>query len=616
MDLISTRGRTEQPNLDDELFSERSQESNSSLISSHKDGYTPYNPEKLVAESRDNTPDHLGLKGELTEVSVIGTVSNIEGRVPYSRFYRADKFLLVIVCALGGFYSTIAQTIYIPALTSIEEQFHVTEEKVNITIVAYSIFQGIVPMFMGGLADKLGRRPVAMCCLAIYFVACIGLAVCKNYAEMVFLRCLQGAGISPIIAINGGIMGDVTVKAERGGYVGMTAGFQIIGSAFGGIIGASLSSTWNWRAIFWFLAIGSGATLVVVSIILPETKRSIVGNGSVRPKAFINKCLLLSLPRYRKQLCLDKPEYESLAEDSPFDFKTPIKILQKPELAPILFVQGLQNAIWICHLTTLTHVLSSRYGLSVQEIGYCFLPAGICNLLSNVVTGRILNRNYKRAYKKHTEWLKAEKVELMEKHGNDKKTVKNILETDLKYKFNLYSARLSFGLITVVVSNIFFIVYGWCIDTEQKLAIVLVFSGLASAFSNGIISTTNTILVDLHPNKSSTATGCVNFVRCSLVAIFIAVLENMNDAMTIGGTYTFMSCLSSVSSILFWIPIKYGVKWQTNRESREMRTQESPDEKEKMILDENHIDPNDPVQQEELSALRRAATVQSMSSAL
>ena len=50
-----------------------------------------------------------------------------------------------------------------------------------------------------------------------YCAACIGLARARTYTQIVALRCLQAAGIAPVIAINNGIMGDVTTKA--GGVV-------------------------------------------------------------------------------------------------------------------------------------------------------------------------------------------------------------------------------------------------------------------------------------------------------------------------------------------------------------------------------------------------------------
>lgn len=96
----------------------------------------------------------------------------------------------------------------------------------NVTVVVYFVFQGLAPTFMGGFADSLGRRPVVLVAIVIYFGACIGLACAQTYAQIIVLRCLQAAGISPVIAINSGIMGDVTTRASAAGTLDMLLDFK------------------------------------------------------------------------------------------------------------------------------------------------------------------------------------------------------------------------------------------------------------------------------------------------------------------------------------------------------------------------------------------------------
>lgn len=531
--------------------------------------------------------------------------------VPYTRFSKNDKFLLVVICALSGFYSTIAQTIYFPALSVIEKEFNVSDGLVNITVVVYSLCQGIFPVIMGGLADQLGRRPIVLCCIAVYCAACIGIARCQTYGEMLFLRCLQGGGISPIIAINSGIMGDITVKSERGGYVGLTSGFQVLGSAIGGLLGALFTARWGWRSIFWFLAAGSGVTLAFVVLSLPETKRSIVGNGSIKPPRFINKSFLFYLPYYRRKLHLDNPDYSTKAETIKYDPKAPYKILTRPELISLLVVQGLQYTTWICHMTVLSQQLTKKYKLKMVIVGVCFLPAGLCTLTSIVTAGRFLNWNYRRRYRRHKEFVRAEKERLLKEHNYDTHVVDEIIENDIKYKFDLFKTRLDWIYMPIFISNAGFVTFGWCIGEKQPLAAVLVMSGLGSLTCNCIISICNTLVVDLYPDTSSTAAGCVNLVRCVFSAIILAALAKMDKSMKIGGTFTFLTATAITCSTLLIIPLRYGLQLQLAREQRE--NAKKPNEEE---LDENNIDPDDSEEEQELYDLRRAATAQSNFSAL
>ncbi|CDH11771.1 related to Quinidine resistance protein 1 [Zygosaccharomyces bailii ISA1307] len=316
---------------------------------------------------------------------------------PYSRFKRRQKYELGFQCAATGFFSSVASSIYYPVLTVIENDFHITGEEVNLTVVAYFIFQGVAPTLMGNLADCVGRRPVILASIGVYFAACVGLACCNNYSQLFGLRCLQAAGISPVIAINSGVMGDVTTKEERGGYVGYVSGFQVIGTAFGALIGAGLSSRWGWRSVFWFLVVGSGTCLVLSFFFLPETKRTIVGNGSITPKSILNRSPILALPAVRRGLHLDNPDLETIEPAPKRNILEPYKILLMPEVDALLFVAGMQFPTATTHQTALSIALSKEYNLSVAKIGLCFLPAGIATMVGIVFTGRFLNWNYRHA---------------------------------------------------------------------------------------------------------------------------------------------------------------------------------------------------------------------------
>lgn len=115
---------------------------------------------------------------------------------PYSVFTRRQGRLIVFMTALAGFFSPFSAFIYFPAVNYISADLHVSVQLVNITITAYLLVQGVVPAFFGDLADQIGRRPVYLLVLSVYFVSCIGLAVQRSYPALLVLRMLQSAGSS------------------------------------------------------------------------------------------------------------------------------------------------------------------------------------------------------------------------------------------------------------------------------------------------------------------------------------------------------------------------------------------------------------------------------------
>lgn len=468
--------------------------------------------------------------------------------VPYTMLNYSQKWCMVAILTMCGFWSSLASPIYYPALKQLEKQFNLDEDKVNVTVVVYLLFQGIAPTFSGGLADVYGRRPVILGGMVIYVVASIGLACAPSYGVICFLRIIQSIGISPTIAISSGVVSDYTLKHERGTFVGATSGFVLIGQGIGPLLGAVIAARWNWRAVFWFLAIGCGACFISGLFLLPETKRTLVGNLSIPPKHIWSRAPITLLPSVKRRLKYDNPDYESLDPNKPkVDLIGAFKITAQPEIFLALFPAGLQFAMWTLMLSSISSGLSAApFNYSLPIIGVCYLPAGIGGLCGSFFTGRIIDHYYKKAVKKFE---------------NDKATGAIPEDTE----FNTFKVRLLCVIPQNFLAVISFLLFGWSMDKGWKIPAALITSCVSSYCAMSTLSTMTTLLVDLYPGKSSTASSCFNFVRCSLSSIFMGCFADMKEAMTVGGTFSFLIALLFLANGLTFIPIMYGMKWRGKR---------------------------------------------------
>ena len=198
--------------------------------------------------------------------------TSTEKKAPYTVFESTDKLLLIIVLSLVGFWSAISSPIYFPALPTLTKYFNTTPSVMNISVVAYLIFQGIAPTISSNLADTFGRRPVILGSIIVFCAVCIAISQTNVYWLLALLRCFQAAGIAPVFAISSGVAGDICTPANRGGMVGAVSGLQLAGNGIGGLVGAALISGFHtWRAIFIFLAIGGGVTFIFAFLVLAET---------------------------------------------------------------------------------------------------------------------------------------------------------------------------------------------------------------------------------------------------------------------------------------------------------------------------------------------------------
>jgi hypothetical protein len=133
------------------------------------------------------------------------TVSNTTPQlsIAYTAFTRAEKWLITLIMGLAMFFSPFTANIYFPAIPTLATAFSVSLQKINVTITAYIVLQGVTTLSIGDLADKMGRRPVYLLTFAIYVGASVRLGCNRdNCAALVALRMLQSAGRSATAVIS------------------------------------------------------------------------------------------------------------------------------------------------------------------------------------------------------------------------------------------------------------------------------------------------------------------------------------------------------------------------------------------------------------------------------
>ncbi|KAH3679791.1 hypothetical protein WICPIJ_008525 [Wickerhamomyces pijperi] len=469
---------------------------------------------------------------------------------PYTIFSNSDKWFILSLCTMAAMLSAIGAPIYYPALVIVQDYYHTSSEMANLAVVFYLLAQGISPTFFAGLADTYGRRPVMIVSLLIFIAANVIIPLVNSFTALLVLRIVQSAGISPTVALVNGVLGDITLRQERAGFVGISSGLVVSSQSYGSLLGAGLISGLGWRAIFWFLAIAGFVALTLITVFLPETQRAKVGNGSILPKSKIfSTSPIFSIGFFKKRWHIDQPDMDTLSEaPAKVDFTAGFKILLVPDLAIMLLNQGLQFSLFTITLTTLTTQLSKTYHYPIIKIGLCYLPPGFGGLLGAITSGKLNDWNYRRQMTKF-------------QAGKENGTIPQ------DKKFDIIRARLQLGIPANIICDLFGIMFGWCIYYEKHIATINVSSFWICFFAMFITANVSTLLVDLYPSKGSGATSIMNFVRCTLGALFVAVLDKMDQKMNIGGTLTFISAICMVSNASLLYPILFGMKNAQKREA-------------------------------------------------
>ncbi|KAK4142718.1 major facilitator superfamily domain-containing protein [Dichotomopilus funicola] len=414
--------------------------------------------------------------------------------------------MIIGLAAFGRWFSSISSFSYFSAIPFLASDLGVSVQQVNLTVTSYLIMSGIFPSIMGDAADRFGRRPVFLAALIIYFAANIGLALQGSFSALFVLRMLQSAGISGTFSIAYGVLGDLFTPAERGGYSGIISFFINTPPSFGPVLSGVLLLRWSWRSIFWFLAIGSGVCLTLMVLLLPETARNIVGNGTI-PARDINRALI-PLPPNRKYDTSDTkpaipPQQRRRNLPNPL---TTLQILRKPGTAIVLVSYGINYTVYCCLQASLSSLFVNIYHVSRLVAGLVYLPFGIAVALSAFGTGNLLDFDFKKT-------VTGTGAELMRQNV-----------TDLG-NFQIERARLRTVVFSVALGAAFTMGYGWSLRAGVSMAVPLLLQFLIGLTIQMVFTALNTLLVDLHPDRPSTAQAACNFVRCEMAAACLAGLD-------------------------------------------------------------------------------------------
>lgn len=327
--------------------------------------------------------------------------------------------------------------------------------------------------------------------------------------------------------------------------------------AVGPVIGGVLAGKLGWRSIFWFLTIYGGVFLVVVVVMLPETLRSVVGNGSLLPAGVVGRYPLNVYQRFTKaQWRCDSDGTRPPRKH--VDVTGPLRILTCKQAAPIIVFIGIYYAVWQMSITVMSTLFETTYGLGETQIGLTFIANGAGSIIGTLITGRILDFDYRRV-----------KAMYLEKGGEGNingGSVSADATTELD-SFPLEKARMRLIPIFAIVQCMSIVVFGWTIQYAVHIALPIL-----STFITGwtVVSTQSiimTYLVDVFPDRSAAASASLNLARCLLAAGGTSFVMPMVNSVGVGWTFTICAGVQVIGLVGFAVQWKFGARWRREAES-------------------------------------------------
>jgi len=266
-------------------------------------------------------------------------------------------------------------------------------------------------------------------------------------------------------------------------------------------------------ALFLFVSLNSYINCVLsgFSSFLPETLRAIVGDGSI-PAGWIYTQPISLIGRHRSAgISSERPERKP--------FKNPLLMFAYPEIFVLLIFNGTLYAVMYGVTASLSVIFEKVYPyLNQTEIGLCFIPMGLGMLVGSILSGRAMNSYYRKI---RDDLIRQAQTD-SEKHVNPE-----AIEKDPS--FPIEKARLQILPWVVFVYTTCVIGYGWALQSRVTIAVPLILQFISKFFpparrhttlplitfhlvgvsATAIMTSTQTLLVDMMPNQGSSIMACV-----------------------------------------------------------------------------------------------------------
>jgi DHA1 family bicyclomycin/chloramphenicol resistance-like MFS transporter len=256
--------------------------------------------------------------------------------------------------------SPLAIDIYLPSMPEMAVEFNVSDAQIQSTLVLFLLAMGIGQILIGPLADRFGRKPIALFGICLYIISSLMAVYVTDFQYLQLARVLQGVAACATSIVVFSAVRDSFSNQKSAHYYSYLNGVICVIPAMAPSFGGLLALQFGWRSTFLFMMAYAVLVLVVVAFKLPET----------RPKNTVTNGALYRWSRY-----------QPILSNSHFVFYASACMLA---MAAILTYVSYAPSWVIKHLGLSEMTFSYLFGVNAMiNIGACFIAPWVIKKMGN-----------------------------------------------------------------------------------------------------------------------------------------------------------------------------------------------------------------------------------------
>lgn len=197
---------------------------------------------------------------------------------------RIAPFQLAAIAVCVGLNMLDGYDVLVMSFTAsgVSADWHLSGERLGWLLSAGLVGMAGGSLFLAPTADRWGRRPLVLSCVAMVSLGMLLSTFSRSFPELAVLRLLTGIGIGGILASATVLVAEYSPDRLRSTASCLyTAGYSL-GATTGGAIAAGLIAHYGWRYAF---GLGAGVSLAMLPAVywgLPESLDFLLTRRSVR----------------------------------------------------------------------------------------------------------------------------------------------------------------------------------------------------------------------------------------------------------------------------------------------------------------------------------------------
>jgi benzoate transport len=198
--------------------------------------------------------------------------------------------VIAITVALNALDGFDAQSISF-ASPGIAKEWGIERGALGIVLSMEVIGMAIGSLFLGGLADKVGRRRTVLACTLIMALGMFIVPNTHGLLELSVWRVVTGLGIGGMLAVINALAAEFSNARRRDLSVSIMSIGYPIGAVIGGLLAQRLLAVYTWRAVFYLGAVAMTALIPIVFVFVPESVQWLTQRRPAAALDRVNKTL-------------------------------------------------------------------------------------------------------------------------------------------------------------------------------------------------------------------------------------------------------------------------------------------------------------------------------------